>query len=117
MTEESRMSQLEASVRDLIERLGETNTSLGIVATKLDSYMADREKADARARRYQDIHDNHCRECQESLRADIALAAKAAPFQQWVNRYKILVAIALALAVMFGPDLGQIVIRLIDSGR
>ncbi len=111
------MSQLEGSVRDLIERLGETNTSLGTVATKLDMYMLDRERSDERARRYQDIHDAHCRECQETLRADIALAAKAGPFQDWVNRYKVLVAIALALAVMFGPDLGQIVIRLIAAGR
>lgn len=114
--EDARVTQLETAVRDLVERLGETNTSLGTVATKLDMYMAERERADKRAYRYQEQHDKACDDCQRMLRGEIAQAAKAGPFVEWVNRYKVLVAIAAALFLMFGREVGLYLVELLTRG-
>lgn len=114
--EDDRISDLAGDVRALTERLGETNVELKGVSTELRMYMAEREKADTRARRYAEIHDQACRDCRKGLDANIVEAAAAGPFVAWTDRYKILVAIGIVLFLMFGQDLGALVVRLIARG-
>lgn len=107
---------LQKLVLDLLSQMGETNSKVSELTAKLDMYMEEREQSDKRARRYVELHDVACTTCQTRLRAEIKAAAADSPFVAWSNHYKVLVAIALAIILMFGPKLGSFLIRLIEQG-
>lgn len=107
---------LQKLVLDLISQMGETNAIVGGLTTKLDMYIDERKGADDRARRYAAAHDIACANCQVRLRKEIGEAGADSPFVAWSNHYKVLVAILLAIILMFGPDLGKLLVRLIAQG-
>jgi hypothetical protein len=66
--------------------------------------------------RYRVRHDRMCDECETRLRGEITEAAAAAPFEAWINRYRVLVAVTVAVVIMFGRDLGYLLLRILASG-